>query len=130
MRALRAVLERHGVRTGFLRRLKEAPDNVWLVTGMNRAATEDWKRLRALVSEMGRWPVLLGSHGDLRMRRDLLRGQGKYRPTKKVLEAADAIDPVEWFARERRRLGSEYPVGEWPEEKRPPAKARKWDERP
>src|SRR5687768_4804016 len=66
MADLSRVLKQHNLDVSSLREFEEF-DDIRLLTVPGEEAIALWKRLRGLVDETGRWPVLLGSEEDLEM---------------------------------------------------------------
>lgn len=99
---LREVLSRHGLSAGSLRMLLEREGRkVYAIETDGARAVEVWKRLRGLLGETGRWPVILGEGGF-----DMFEEAA---PIEEVLAKAERVRPFD-------SLRAEEPRGPWPED--------------
>lgn len=99
---LHSILHRAGVDTSSLSALCETPEDV--IYGLSVHGSQAialWKRLREIVTSTDHWPVLVGKDEDVGMLREEV--QESYHETlKEILQAANAIEPSNWFIRKQR----------------------------
>jgi uncharacterized protein DUF4253 len=95
MPALEEVLLRHGFDASSLYRVAEEPSDLLLVEVPGAATLETWQRLRDLMPETGRWPVVVGDMDEAGL---VLEGLGADFDPLRTLEASREIDPSRWAA--------------------------------
>jgi hypothetical protein len=89
------VLLRSGFAASSLFRVLEEASDLILIEMPGSEALDAWQRLRDLVPETGRWPILAGCLDDAAQMLD--QGGGGFDPAA-TLAASEAIDPVRWAA--------------------------------
>jgi len=115
MDELRRVLARHGIDTVSLCAVEEADEEIYVLTAPGAAAVPLWRRLRAMVDETGRWPIILGGDEDLEM---LVEGfEDDDQSAAAILRAAERVDPEKWLADQRvdGDEGGDEDAEEWDE---------------
>ena len=114
---LRATLGRHGIPAEELSVLMETVDGpIVTLPVAGRAAITLWRRLRGLVDETGRWPVILGPEDDNDGYERLLE---PFDHAEEIFGATPSrigtIDVGTWFAEARTKNASRELHGAWPE---------------
>jgi hypothetical protein len=102
MAEISEILARHGFDPEAIAVVLERPFELLALVVPGGAAIEAWRRLRALVPETGRWPVLIG---DVETAGRVLEplGEGDQdaidpEETDAILAAGLALDPAAWAA--------------------------------
>lgn len=108
--------------------MERSNDDTYLLTAPGKEAVTVWRRLRALVEETGRYPVILGSDEDLERHvenlelydLELCEEESEGSSLGEILHAAQGFDAVLWM-QQRTRGGLESVMGDWPAGRAPPA---------
>lgn len=114
---LRTTLSRNGIPAEELSVLVETVDGpVVMLPVAGPAAITLWRRLRGLVDETGRWPVILGPEDDNDGYERLLE---PFDHAEELFGATPSrigtVDVGIWFAEARKRNASRELHGAWPE---------------
>lgn len=101
LNALRKALEEEGIDASSLSPFPGSSDDLYLLRARPEEAMDQWERLRRLVTQTGRWPVIGGDDGDLEVHRENLELSGRSSPValgdvRCLLRHAEAIDPARW----------------------------------
>jgi hypothetical protein len=88
-------LLRNGFDAASLYRVAEEPAELVLVEVPGAATLETWQRLRDLMPETGRWPIVVGDMDEAGL---VFEGLGGDFDPRLLLETSLAIDPSRWAA--------------------------------